>query len=119
MQCVVAHCIVLQTCCSDLKSVAVICRVLQCVAVCIVSCCRRVAAIRSVLHWVDICCSVRVTCNVLQTCCSVLQCVLYRVAERVAVTCSDLQSVAECVAVCCSVLYCTAVWCGVSQCVAV
>ena len=48
-------------------------------------------------------------------CCSVLQCVLYRVAERVAVTCSDLQ----CVAVCCIALQCGVVCCSLLQCVAV
>ena len=55
----------------------------------------------------------------LDECCNVLQVVLYRVAERVAMTCSELQYVLRCVAVCCGVLYCTAVWCGVMQCFAV
>jgi len=53
--------------------------VLQCVAVCIVSCCRRVAVICSVccsaLHWVDMCVlqSIAVFCSVY---CIVLQSML-------------------------------------------
>jgi len=72
----------------------------------------------TVLHWVDVLQRLS-DLHCVAECCSVLQCVLYRVAERVAVTYSDLQCVWQCVAVCCSVLHCTAVWCGVLQCIVV
>ena len=39
--------------------------------------------------------------------------------RRVAVICSYLQCVLQCVAVCCRVLQCIAAWCSMLQCVAV
>ena len=100
---------VVAVCCSVLQgvavqSVAVCCRVLQCVAVC-----------GSVRQCFAVCPSTPCTgrfsvFSVLQcvaVCCSVLQCV--------AVCCSVLQ----CVAACCSVLQRVAACCRVLQCVAV
>jgi len=58
------------------------------------------------------CISCRTTLSV---CCSVFQCVVVSMVQRVAVCCSVLQ----CVAVCCSVLQCVAVCCSVLQCVAI
>ena len=133
---------------SHLATVAVLCRVLPCVAVCCsVSQCviyhefplrwfRKVISLLlivvqcggvccSVLQCVAVCCSVSLRKTLYTPWKTLYNTVCCSVLQCVAVCCIVLQcdtlccSVLQCVAVCCSVLQCVAVCCSVLLCVAV